>query len=52
MTLVESKDDEDKLIEIEGFEFLLNPEIIDQLKGAEIDYKSSFFGSGFSVTGT
>ncbi|SJZ41134.1 hypothetical protein [Selenihalanaerobacter shriftii] len=51
MTLVESKNDDDELVEAKGLKFILSSKIVDQLNGAQIDYKKSFFGSGFAITG-
>jgi|GEM_PF-1229977 len=51
MTLVESKDEDDQVIEVNDLKFVLSEKILKQLEGAKIDYKKSFFGSGFAISG-
>ncbi|SDC69971.1 MULTISPECIES: hypothetical protein [unclassified Candidatus Frackibacter] len=51
MTLVESKDEDDKVVEVRNLKFVLSEKMEEQLEGATIDYKKSFFGSGFAITG-
>jgi Fe-S cluster assembly iron-binding protein IscA len=50
LTLVESKEEEDKVVEVKDLRFVVGSQLSQQLEGAKIDYRNSFLGSGFAIT--
>lgn len=49
MSLEETEEAGDTLIEINGINFVLDPQAHKFAGGANIDYSKSIFGSGFTV---
>lgn len=51
MALVEpqERDDEDRVVEVDGFEVVMEPESAKMLEGARVDWVDSLQGSGFKV---
>ncbi|MGM0471766.1 MAG: hypothetical protein ACQEQI_05725 [Bacillota bacterium] len=50
MTLVESKVDGDKVIEVDDLKLALKPKLLDNLEEGKIDYADSIFKRGFVIT--
>lgn len=51
MALVEpqERDEEDRVVEVDGFEVIMEPESAKMLEGARVDWVESLQGSGFKV---
>ncbi len=50
MSLEETKEEHDAIVETSGFSFLLDPRAQVYLENGTIDYRKSIFGEGFSIT--
>ncbi|HHU60678.1 MAG: hypothetical protein QM401_06430 [Bacillota bacterium] len=49
MSLDETKEEDDTLVEVNGINFLLDPQAHKFASGATVDYSKTIFGSGFTV---
>lgn len=50
MDFVEKADKEDKTFEFHGVEIHLDPESMENMKGSDVDFLETQFGSGFKIT--
>lgn len=50
MSLEEAEEVGDVVVEVEGINFILDPQTHKHAKGATVDYKRSLLGKGFVVT--
>lgn len=50
MSLEETEEEGDTIVEIEGIRFVFDPHVVRHAKGATVDYKKTFFGKGFSIS--
>ena len=50
MSLEETKEEHDQVLDVGGFSFLIDPRAQKYLDGGTIDYRKSIFGEGFSIT--
>ncbi|HHY10718.1 MAG TPA: hypothetical protein GX528_09185 [Firmicutes bacterium] len=49
MSLAEAEDVDDTVVEAAGIKFVLDPLAYKYANGALVDYRSSFFGRGFTI---
>lgn len=49
MSFVESVDEEDNVVEVDGIKIVLDPQSAPLLQGALIDYTDGLQGSGFAI---
>lgn len=50
MSLEETKEEHDKLVEVDGFRFVIDPQAQNHLNNITIDYRSSLLGKGFVIS--
>lgn len=49
MSLEETEEQDDTIIDVDGIRFVLDPQAFKWAEGATVDYKKSIFGKGFTV---
>ncbi|NLJ73373.1 MAG: hypothetical protein GX331_00100 [Firmicutes bacterium] len=49
MSLEETEEMGDTVVESSGFKFLLDPQAMKYAQGAVVDYRKTIFGKGFSI---
>jgi Fe-S cluster assembly iron-binding protein IscA len=49
MSLEETEELGDTVVEVEGIRFVLDPQAFKYAEGATVDYRQSIFGKGFTV---
>lgn len=49
MSLEETEETGDTVVEAEGIRFILDPQAFKHAQGATVDYNRSIFGKGFTV---
>lgn len=49
MSLEETEEEGDTIIEVEGISFIFDPQAQSHANGATVDYRQSIFGKGFTV---
>lgn len=49
MSLEETEESGDTVVEVAGIRFVLDPQAFKHAQGATVDYRQSIFGKGFTV---
>ena len=49
MSLEETEEVGDKLVESSGFKFVMDPQALKYAQGATVDYRTTIFGKGFTI---